>query len=55
MKTITLSTIIAGLTAGVVTLWYSNPVKKLKDRAPVKKVSPKKEKQTADSSDHLFI
>ncbi len=53
MKTITFSTIIAGLTAGALTLWYTNPVKNIMVKNLIKKVRPMKKKE--ETNDHLFI
>jgi len=55
MKTITISTIIAGLAAGVLALWHTGPVKNFKMRDLTKKVRPIKEKESTGSNDHLFI
>ena len=56
MKTATVSTIIAGLTAGAITLWYSNPVKKIRVKSLTKNVKPKKDVESSrENNDHLFI
>jgi len=55
MKTLTISTVIAGLTAGALTLLYTNPVKNLKVKNLTKKVRLVKERESTDNNDHLFI
>ena len=55
MKTTTISAIIAGVTAGAITFWYTNPVKKLRVKNLTAKVRPAKKVENSDSNDHLFV
>ena len=55
MKKITISAVLATLTAGAITLWYAAPVKTSTFKELSKKVRPAKREKNTENNDPLFI